>query len=108
MKTELGKIQKAYWGLGGYQDCQIGLSLVFSMKGAGVSTFIGAWATKRTNSTQWTEVKRLAEIGAAGMKCVELLNATGKLDVASLAGTPVELTFDGNVLAGWRLLDEVL
>jgi hypothetical protein len=105
---EIGKIASVHWGLGGYQDCQIGLSLTFTGNGWGVSTFIGAWAIERGGHCRWTEDDRLREIGQAGMKCAELLNKTGKTDVAALKGTPVEATFNGNLLSDWRILEEVL
>lgn len=109
MRKELGKIDNARWGLGGYQDAMIGLSLSFSMKpSSSVSTFVGAWAIERSDFCQWTEEERLKQIGEAGMKVVELLNKIGKRDVKDLIGTPVELTFDGQSLRDWRLLDEVL
>lgn len=36
LTTELGKITKATFGLGGYQDAQVGLWLTFEGKGWGV------------------------------------------------------------------------
>lgn len=109
MTKELGKISSASFGMGGYQDCMIGLSLTFSTKGGGaVSTFLGAWAAERSGTALWTEESRLQKIGAACMKLADLLKKTGKRDVAELAGAPVEITFDGNRMVDWRLLEEVL
>ena len=39
----LGKIDNAYFGLGGYQDVMPGLYLSFSMGGCGVGTSYCAW-----------------------------------------------------------------
>jgi hypothetical protein len=104
----LGKIQHARFGLGGYQDCQIGLSLTFSGQGWGCNWFVGAWATSRSEYTKWSEEDRLRDAGQAAMKLVEILNKTKKGDVSQLVGVPVEVTFEGNVLKDWRVLEEVL
>jgi len=108
LRKELGKISSARWGMGGYQDAMIGLSLDFSMKGSGVGEFYGSWTTKRDKYTKWSEENRLIEIGKAGMKVAELLELIGGTDVNDLVGTPVEITFDGNRLHSWRVLKEVL
>jgi hypothetical protein len=108
MRKELGKIVAIKFGLGGYQDACIGLSISFGGKGWGVNTFIGGWAIERSDYCKWTEEDRLRDIGKAGMKLVEMLNATRKTDVTQLVGTPVECSFEGNELKDWRLLDEVL
>lgn len=42
------------------------------------------------------------------MKLGELLQKIHGRDVSDLAGTPVEVTFNGNTLHDWRLLEEVL
>jgi hypothetical protein len=107
-RKELGKITSASFGLGGYQDCQIGLWLTFGGKAWGVSAGQGAWSTKHTEHCEWTEEGRLREIGQAGIKLAELLKATHKTDVSQLVGVPVECTFDGGRLTDWRLLTEVL
>lgn len=111
MHTQLGKISRASFGLGGYQDAMVGLSLTFSGKGWGVCDFIGAWSLERSESTKWTEEERLTDIGKAGMKLAEMLTKIGKRDVSELVGTPVQVTFEreyGGKLVSWRLLDEVL
>lgn len=105
---KLGKIAAASFGMGGYQDCMIGLSLSFSMDGTAVGTFVGGWGIKRSESTEWTEDDRLREIGKAGMKLGEILQTIRKQDVSDLVGIPVEVTLDGNRMTDWRLLTEVL
>jgi hypothetical protein len=107
-RKQLGKIKSITFGLGGYQDACIGLCISFGGEGWGVSTFIGGWAIERSDYCKWTEEDRLRDIGKAGMKLVEMLNATRKSEVSQLVNTPVECTFDGNVLRDWRLLSEVL
>lgn len=107
-RKELGKITHASFGMGGYQECMVGLSLAFGSKGWGVNTFYGGWAIERSEYAKWSEADRMHEIGKAGMKLAELLQKVGKRDVKELVGTPVEVTFAGNELKDWRLLDEVL
>lgn len=107
-RKELGKIKHASFGLGGYQDCQIGLWLTFGGEAWGVSAGEGAWATTRTEHCKWTEEDRVREAGKAAMKLAGLLQAAHKMDVSELVGVPVEVTFDGNRLTDWRLLTEVL
>jgi hypothetical protein len=108
VRKELGKISKARWGAGGYQDACIGLTLEFSMKGSSVGEFLGGWMIERSDHCKWTEADRLQEIGKAGMKVAEILEAIHGNDVNDIVGTPVEVTFDGNRLHSWRLLTEVL
>lgn len=107
-RKELGKIVSASFGMGGYQDCMIGLNLTFGGKGWGVCKFYGSWAIERSEYAKWSEDERVREVGSAGMKLAELLQKTNKRDVSQLAGTPVEVTFEGNELKAWRLLEEVL
>lgn len=107
-RKELGKISAASFGWGGYQDCQVGLSLSFSMKGSGVNDFKGAWGTKHSEHCKWTEQDRLTELGKTAMELAGYLQKINGKDVSDLVGTPVELTFDGNLLKEWRILDEVL
>lgn len=107
-RKELGKISAASFGWGGYQDAQLGLSLAFSMKGSGVNTFVGYWGMERGDYCKWTEEDRLRGLGEAVMKLGDLLSKSHNKDVTELVGVPVELTFDGNCLKDWRLLEEVL
>ena len=108
LRKELGKISHASFGWGGYQEAQLGLSLTFTMKGSGVGTFVGAWGIERSEYAKWTEEDRLRQLGEAVMKLGSMLSKAHKADVTELVGVPVELTFDGNMLHDWRLLEEVL
>jgi len=95
--------------MGGYQDAMIGLSLSFMGKSSwGCSTFIGGWATKRSDYTKWTEGERRETLADAVWKLKEVLEAAGKNHVGELEGTPVECTFEGNMLKDWRILTEVI
>jgi hypothetical protein len=107
-RKEFGKIKEATFGLGGYQDVQIGFWLVLGGESWGVHAGSGAWATEHTDSCKWTPESRLLEIGEQGMLLVETLNKANKRRVQDLVGVPVEVTFDGNALKSWRVLTEVL
>jgi len=107
-RKELGKISQVGFGWGGYQDAQLGLSLTFTMKSSGVNTFVGAWGIERSERSEWSEEERLRLLGETVMKLGAMLTASHRTDVTQLVGVPVELTFDGNLLKDWRLLEEVL
>lgn len=111
MRTELGKIEKVSFGLGGYQDACIGLNVTLSGNGWGVGSDRTAWDAnkiKRTERCEWTEADRdqqYAEI----LRYVSDLLAAAKIDsVDQLRGKPIEATFDGMTLKEWRILTEVL
>jgi hypothetical protein len=109
MRKELGKITAATFGLGGYQDCQIGFWLTLGGQSWGVSASGGgAWALPHDERCKWTEEDRARELAAAAMKLAETLTLARVNNVQDLVGVPVEATFDGNQLKSWRVLTEVL
>ena len=108
IETRLAKISKAKFGFGGYQDAMIGLSVSFSGDGWGTSDFKGAWAIKRSEGAKWTDHERISTLGETVMFLNDLLTQAKKNNVAELAGTPVEVTFDGMRMTSWRVLTEVL
>lgn len=87
MRKELGKIKKAEYGFGGYQDTMMGLTLQLGGESWGVGDFIRAEETPRLK---------------------KLLIDTKSQSVAQLVNKPIEITFDGNVMKEWRVLTEVL
>ncbi len=108
-RKELGRIKSATFGLGGYQECQIGFWLTLGGEGWGVSASGGgAWAIERTEHCKWTEEDRAREVAKAAMKLADTLRLAKKERVQDLVGVPVECTFDGNLLKDWRVLTEVL
>lgn len=107
-RTELGRIQKATFGWGGYQEAMIGLSITLSGKAWGVGDFKGAWGIERSEHAQWSEEDRVKQLGEACMFLRDTLKAAGKQTVDELVGVPIEATFDGNMLQSWRVLEEVL
>lgn len=104
----LGKILKAEFGWGGYQEAMLGLTLHFTMQGSGVNFHRGGWGCDRSDYCKWTEDERLRDLGETVMFLGKILKDAKRDRVDQLAGTPVELTFEGNMLKDWRVLTEVL
>lgn len=107
-RTELGKITRAEFGFGGYQDAQFGFSVTLEGKGWGVNDFIGDWSIERTDRCQWTEQDRQKNIFNAAWCLKKTLEDAKKRHVSELKGTPIEVTLDGMTLKSWRVLTEVL
>lgn len=111
MEKRLGKIESVRFGLGGYQDAQLGLSVTLSASGWGVSDFKGNWdaeTIERSEYTQWTEEDRDKGYSETMRFVSKLLKEAKVSSVDKLKGVPVEVSFDGNILKGWRILTEVL
>jgi len=109
---ELGKITSVHFGLGGYQDCQLGLSLSFEGKnGWGCGVFIGNWdvnSIKHSKGCKWTEKDRKKWHDELCRKVSEILKQAKVNDVSKLLNIPVEVEFEFNTLKNWRILEEVL
>ena len=108
METKLGKILRCEFGDGGYQDAMVGVSFVLEGDGWGTCDFWGFWNTERTEHTKWTVEDREKKLGEITVKLAGILKAAKKPYVSKLAGTPIEVTFDGNLLKSWRVLTEVI
>lgn len=108
-RKQLGKVIDVRCGFGGYQDAQIGIGFTLGGNSWGVSTpFYGAWATKVTEHTKWTEEDRIKQLGESFMKICQWLQDCKVRDVYELKGQPVECVFDGQMLKEWRFLTEVI
>lgn len=105
---ELGKIQRAEFGHGGYQDAQIGISFTLGGQSWGVSDFRGDWSGERSEHCKWTDEDRIRRLGETCMYLDGLLTQAKKNYIAQLVGVPVEATFDSNTLQSWRILTEVV
>ena len=107
-QKKLGRISDVRFGIGGYQNAMIGLTLQFDLKDTSVGTFDGYWVIERSEHAKWTEDERLLALGKVCMNLSELLSLIGGSSVDDLIDKPVEVTLDGNRLTSWRLLTEVL
>ena len=109
-EKRIGKIKKASFGKGGYQDAQIGVSfdLGSDKEAWGVGDFWGAWATERSTHCKWTDAERVTHLGEMVMRLNKTLEQAKVEKVEELRGKPVEVTFDGNTLKEWRVLTEAI
>lgn len=112
METRLGKIQSVYFGRGGYQDCHFGLFLDlggddWGVGAAGPNSF---WDTSMecSDTHKWTEQSRSDAYSKEMRFISETLNKAKVNSVEKLKGIAVEVTFDGQILKSWRILEEVL
>lgn len=111
MEKKLGKIESVKFGLGGYQEAMLGLSVTLSGEGWGVGDFKGNWdaeTIKVSEYTKWTETDRDKGYSDTMRFLSKLLKEAKVSSVDKLKGIPVEVTFDGNLLKEWRILTEVL
>lgn len=113
MEKKLGKIVSVSFGLGGYQDCQLGLSLGFegSKDCWGCGAFIGNWdpeSIKHDKHSKWSEGDRAVWHDDVMRKLSKILKQAKVNSVDKLKNIPVEVIFDGNMLKDWRILEEVL
>ena len=110
-RKQLGKIQKATFGHGGYQDACIGINFTLGGESWGVGTGMTAWDAnmiKHSEHCKWTEADRDAEYVKIIRYVYDLLKDAKVSDVSRLVGIPIEATFDGQMLKEWRILKEVL
>lgn len=111
MEKRLGKIEKVYFGIGGYQDAMIGLHLTFTFNGSGVSDSRCAWDSELiecTKHSKWTESDRDKQYSEIVRFISKLFKDAKVQSIDKLKGIPVEISFEGNVLKDWRILTEVL
>jgi len=116
MILQLGKIESVSFGIGGCQDAMIGIHVTLSGDCVSVSDSRSSWDAniiKRTPHLKWTEEDRSKQYDEIMRYVSDLLAAAKVKSVDQLKGIPVEITFEGEVLAGsrlksWRVLTEVL
>ncbi len=111
METRLGKLKSVRFGHGGYNNAELGLSVTISGDGWGVSDHKTAWDAnliKHNERCKWTEQDRDKGYCDVMRHLSDLLAAAKVSSVDQLNGIPVEATFDGNTLKGWRILTEVI
>ena len=111
MRTEIGKIEKVSFGLGGYQDACIGLNVTLSGKSWGVCDSNTAWDAnmiKHDERCKWSEEDRTTQYAEIVRRISDLLAEAKVSSVDELKGIPIEATFDRNTLKSWRILTEVI
>ena len=110
MEERLGKIEKVRFGLGGYQDAMLGLSVMLSGDGWGVGDFKGSWSLMIdcTERCKWTVEDRDKQFAETMRFVNQLLTKAKKESVDELKGIPVRVKFEGSALKSWEILAEVL
>lgn len=110
-EKRLGKITKASFGLGGYQECMIGLHLTFEFGGSGICTDYCAWDAnkiKHSESCKWTEEDRSEQYDEIVRKLSDILEDARVYSVSDLVGIPVEVELENRTFKDFRVLTEVL
>jgi hypothetical protein len=112
MEKRLGKLSNVKFGLGGYQDACLGLTVTITGNdGWGVSDNKSAWDVnkiKHTEHCKWTEEDRSKGYDDVMRYISDLLDNAKVSSIDGLNGKPVEVTFDGMTLKSWRILTEVI
>ena len=111
MEKKLGKITNVKFGIGGYQDSQLGIHITLGHDGWGVNDSKSAWDAERvecSKRSQWTEEDRSRNYSDIMRYVSKLLKEVKVNSVDELKNKPVEITFDGTILIDWRILTEVL
>jgi hypothetical protein len=114
METEkkLGKILSIKFGLGGYNDCQIGLFVTLGTSEWGVGAQKASHdhnLIKWSPSCKWNEEDRHHSHVDVMKYVSDLLKDAKVNDVSDLKGKPVEVTLnESRMLDSWRILTEVI
>lgn len=108
IEERIGKIDKATFGRGGYDDAMIGLSLSFAGDGWGTGTFVGTWAHDPPAHAKWTTEDQDKQFAMAVRKLEETLSDAKKTSCDQLVGVPVMVTFENDALKSWRVLTEAI
>ena len=113
-EQKLGHIASIEFGLGGYGDGEIGLTVNLSGPDGdswGVYATKMAWDANRVKHSEyckWTEADRDAQY-AEIVRYISSLLKDAKVDnVSELKGKPIMATFESMSLVSWRILTEVL
>jgi hypothetical protein len=108
MRKELGKIKRFDMGFGGYDDAMFGMSVTLGGVGWGVQDFDGTWTREPDSNCKWTQEDQTAHWGKVCRRVADLMAKAKVKTCEEMIGTPVEVTFNGNALQSWRILEEVL
>ena len=111
MEKHLGKITKAEFGIGGYNEGELGLHLTFSFGACGTSISKSYWDCNRVEHSEyckWSEEHRSRGYDEIMRFLSDTLTKAKCKYVSELLNKPIEMEFDGNLLKSWRILEEVL
>lgn len=109
ISTKIGKIREAYIGFGGYQGAQYGFFVDVGNKDWSVGDMRGYWGPEvSSDRAKWTEEDRSKGYADCMRYVADLLVKAKVTKVSELIGKPVEVTFVGESLVSWRILEEAL
>lgn len=103
--TFLGKIESVRFGS---WDEKIGFHFTLRSTGGNVCDSWGCTSLEYTKYCNWTEADRINILGQAVMRVNALLVKAKKNNLDQLKDVPIEVTFEGNMLKSWRILEEVI
>lgn len=115
----LGKITRAEFGFGGYQEAMIGIEFTLTTPEGSVDDFWGTWSEDVFKSKDFETPENLkAHIAITDERSLIYADTTRKIasilqeakvhSVSKLVGKPVEVIYNGQQLSSWRILKEVL
>ena len=114
ISRKLGHISKVEFGIGGYNEGEIGLSVTLSGPDENLWGCIStkmAWdycRVKHAHYCKWTEEERGDQYVEIVRYISTLLKDAKVNSLSELKGKPIEATFEGMMLVDWRVLTEVL
>ena len=118
MRTEIGVIESATFGIGGYQDCMLVFRFQIGMKGSGVAVLKECgWfhiteeeLKKMPGNYKWTHDDRVLSTGKAAWEVAELMRDAKADTLDKLKGKPVEVWFEdlSGSCRGFRILKEAI
>lgn len=111
MVKYLGKIISAEFGIGGYNEAELGLHLTFQFGAGGTSTSKSYWDcnyVKHSEYCKWSEEDRSRGYDDIMRFLSDTLRDAKCKTVSELLNKPIEVELDGNLLKSWRILTEVL
>jgi hypothetical protein len=103
----LGKITKAEYGEYPGYEYQMGLELQFHFDNSTVGCG-GKYMVNMSSECQWSKEERADAIVKSVEHIKQILDDAKVHYVSQLVGKPVEITVDGSLFKGFRILTEVL
>jgi len=107
MTTKLGKITKVTLGTGGYQEAQFGFSFEIEYGIYTTGDFWGTWS-ERSESAKYSMYEWREHWIEAMLRIKKIMGEAKVQEFSELIGIPVDITFDGERMTGWRILTEAL
>jgi hypothetical protein len=95
-------------GLGGRDGAMFGMSVTLGGSGWGVHDFDGTWSRTPDANCKWTAEDQFDLWATMCRRVATLMTKAKAKTCADMVGVPVEVTFDGDTLHSWRILEEVL